>query len=360
MPGSSFGRLLTLSTFGESHGPAVGGVLDGVPPGIPLSEADVQRDLDRRRPGQSAVTTERAESDTVEILSGVFEGKTTGTPIAFLIRNSSARSGDYESLKDVFRPGHADWPYFAKYGSRDWRGGGRSSGRETAARVAAGAVAKAFLARRGITVLGYTVEIAGVRAESFDPAEIERNPVRSPDAVRALIMREEIERAKQAGDSVGGIAEVRVSGCPAGLGEPVFDKLEALLAHAIMSIGAARSVEVGAGVGAARMRGSQFNDELASEGGRVVTRTNSAGGIAGGISTGADIVVRAAFRPPASISLPQESVNVRGEPVTVEVRGRHDPCIVPRAVPVMEAMTALVLADCLLMQDARGANSGGR
>jgi chorismate synthase len=360
MPGNSFGRLLTLSTFGESHGPAVGGMLDGVPPGITLSEAVLQHDLDRRRPGQSAVTTERAESDTVEILSGVFEGKTTGMPIAFLIRNFSARSGDYESLKDVFRPGHADWPYFAKYGSRDWRGGGRSSGRETAARVAAGAVAKAILARRGITVLGCTVEIAGVQAEGFDPAEIERNPVRSPDAARAPAMIAEIEKAKQAGDSVGGIAEVRVSGCPAGLGEPVFDKLEALLAHAIMSIGAARSVEVGAGVGAARMRGSRFNDELAMDGGRVTARTNNAGGIAGGISTGADIVVRAAFRPPASISLPQESVNVAGEPVTVEVRGRHDPCIVPRAVPVMEAMTALVIADCLLIQDAREGNSGGR
>ena len=358
MAGSSFGRLLTLATFGESHGPAVGGVLDGVPPGIPLVEVDIQRELDRRRPGQSSVTTERAEPDTVEILSGVFEGRTTGTPVAFLIRNSSARSSDYESIKDVFRPGHADWTYFAKYGVRDWRGGGRSSGRETAARVAAGAVAKAILSRRGIAVLGYTVEIAGVRARAFDPAEIERNPVRSPDAGKVAVMIQKIEEAKKAGDSVGGVAEVRVSGCPAGLGEPVFDKLEALLAHAIMSIGAARSVEVGAGIEAARMRGSQFNDELAMDSGRVTTRTNNAGGIAGGISTGSDIIVRAAFRPPASISLPQASVNVRGDPVTVEVMGRHDPCIVPRAVPVMEAMTALVIADCLLMQDARGGTGG--
>ena len=300
------------------------------------------------------MTTERSEADRVEILSGVFEGKTTGTPIALLIRNSSARSSDYEAIRDVFRPGHADWPYHAKYGARDWRGGGRSSGRETAARVAAGAVARILLARRGITVRGHTVEIAGVRAGGFDPAEIERNPVRSGDSAAAVLMMEKIEEAKQAGDSVGGIAEVVVSGCPAGLGEPVFDKLEALLAHAVMSIGGARSVEVGAGIEAARMRGSRYNDALFMEEGRVTARTNNAGGITGGISTGGEIVIRAAFRPPASISLPQESVNVRGEPVTVEVRGRHDPCIVPRAIPVLEAMTALVIADSLLVQDSRG------
>ena len=300
------------------------------------------------------MTTERSEADRVEILSGVFEGKTTGTPIALLIRNSSARSSDYEAIRDVFRPGHADWPYHAKYGVRDWRGGGRSSGRETAARVAAGAVARILLARRGITVRGHTVEIAGIRAGSFDPAEIERNPVRSGDSAAAVLMMEKIEEAKQAGDSVGGIAEVVVSGCPAGLGEPVFDKLEALLAHAVMSIGGARSVEVGAGIEAARMRGSRYNDALFMEGGKVAARTNNAGGITGGISTGGEIVIRAAFRPPASISLPQESVNASGEPVTVEVRGRHDPCIVPRAIPVLEAMTALVIADSLLVQDSRG------
>jgi chorismate synthase len=354
MPGSLFGRILTVTTFGESHGPAVGAVMDGVPPGLPLAPEDIQRDLDRRRPGQSSVTTERAESDTVEILSGVLEGRTTGTPIALLIRNSSARSGDYESIKDVFRPGHADYSYLAKYGIRDWRGGGRSSGRETAARVAAGAVAKLILSQRGISVRGHTVEIAGVRAGGFDPAEIERNPVRAADAAAARLMMERIEDAKRAGDSVGGIAEVVVSGCPAGLGEPVFDKVEALLAHAVMSIGGARAVEVGAGFEASRMRGSQYNDSLFMDGGKVASRTNNAGGIVGGISTGGEIVVRAAFRPPASISLPQQSVNTKGEPVTVEVRGRHDPCIVPRAVPVLEAMTALVIADCLLLQDARG------
>ena len=357
MPGSSFGQLFTVTTFGESHGPAVGAVLDGVPPGLPLAEGDIQRELDRRRPGQSSVTTERAESDRVEILSGVFEGKTTGTPVALIIRNEGARSSDYQSLRDVLRPGHADWTYLAKYGQRDWRGGGRSSGRETAARVAAGAVAKVLLASRGIEVRGYTLEIAGVRARTFDAAEIERNPVRCPDAAQAAVMVGKIDEAKAAGDSVGGIAEVTVSGCPAGLGEPVFDKLEALLAHAVMSIGGVRAVEVGVGIEAARMRGSQFNDELAMEAGRVVTRTNNAGGIAGGISTGAAVIVRAAFRPPASISLPQASIDVRGEPVTVEVKGRHDPCIVPRAIPVLEAMAALVIADCLLAQDARGVRS---
>jgi chorismate synthase len=354
MAGSTFGRFLTVTTFGESHGPAVGAVLDGVPPGLPLAEGDIQRELDRRRPGQSGVTTERAESDRVEILSGVFEGKTTGTPIALLIRNEGARSADYQSLRDVLRPGHADWTYLAKYGLRDWRGGGRSSGRETAARVAAGAVAKALLTPRGIEVRGCTLEIAGVRARTFDAAEIERNPVRSPDAAQAAVMVRKIDEAKAAGDSVGGIAEVTVRGCPAGLGEPVFDKLEALLAHAVMSIGGVRAVEVGVGIEAARMRGSRFNDELAMEAGQVVTRTNNAGGIAGGISTGAEVVIRAAFRPPASISTPQASVDIRGEPVTVEVKGRHDPCIVPRAIPVLEAMAALVIADCLLAQDARG------
>jgi chorismate synthase len=354
MPGSLFGRILTVATFGESHGPAVGAVLDGVPPGMPLAQEDIQRELDRRRPGQSSVSTERAESDTVEILSGVFEGRTTGTPVALLVRNSAARSSDYEAIRDVFRPGHADWTYHAKYGTRDWRGGGRSSGRETAARVAAGAVAKLILAGRGITVRGHTVEIAGVKARSFDPAEIERNPVRAADAEAARLMVERIEEAKRAGESVGGVAEVVVSGCPAGLGEPVFDKLEALLAHAVMSIGGARAVEVGAGFEAARMHGSQYNDSLFMDSGRVASRTNNAGGISGGISTGGEIVIRVGFRPPASISLAQQTVNTKGEPVTVEVRGRHDPCIVPRAVPVLEAMTALVLADCLLLQDARG------
>jgi chorismate synthase len=352
VPGSTFGRILSITTFGESHGPAIGVVVDGAPPGVSIAAEDIQKELDRRRPGQSAITTPRAEKDRVEILSGIFDGVTTGVPIALLIRNEDKRSGDYENLKDLIRPGHADWTYGAKYGVRDWRGSGRASGRETAARVAAGAIAKKVLAARGVSLLGYTREIAGVRAVTVDPDEIERNMVRSPDAGAALGMIAKIEEAKAEGDSVGGIVEVVASGCPAGLGDPVFDKLEALLAHAVMSVGAVRGVEVGAGFEAARMRGSSFNDEPYSEGGRMRTRTNNAGGIAGGISNGMDIVVRIALRPPASISRPQKTIDARGEPVTVHIEGRHDPCIVPRAVPVLEAMIALVLADCLLLQQA--------
>ena len=352
MPGSTFGRILSVTTFGESHGPAIGVVLDGVPAEVALSEGDIQKELDRRRPGQSAITTPRAEKDRVEILSGVFDGLTTGTPIALLIRNEDKKSSDYENLKSLIRPGHADWTYGAKYGYRDWRGSGRASGRETAARVAAGAIARKVLADRGVSIVGYSIEIGGVRAQRIDHAEIEKNPVRSPDAAAAVEMIARIEAAKAEGDSVGGVVEVVASGCPSGLGDPVFDKLEALLAHAIMSVGAVRGVEIGAGFAATRMRGSVFNDEPYNEAGRMRTRTNNAGGIAGGISNGMDIVVRAAMRPPASISKPQKTVDASGSEVTVEVKGRHDPCIVPRAVPVVEAMTALVLADCLLVQDA--------
>ena len=350
MPGSVFGEFLTVATFGESHGAAVGVVVDGVPPGLRLSLDDVQRDLDRRRPGQSGVTSERREHDRAELLSGVFEGTTTGTPVAILIRNEEHRSSDYENIRDAFRPGHADWTYHAKYGIRDWRGGGRSSGRETAARVAAGAVAKAILAERGISVAGYAREIAGVRAERVDLGEVERNPVRSPDAEAAPLMERAVAEAKAAGDSVGGVVEVVADGVPAGLGDPVFDKLEALLAHALMSVGAVRGVEVGAGFAAARMRGSAFNDELYGEGGRVRARTNNAGGILGGISTGERIVVRCAVRPPASIARSQRTVNERGDPLVIAIEGRHDPCIVPRAVPVLEAMVALVIADRVLAQ----------
>jgi chorismate synthase len=352
VPGSSFGRILCVTTFGESHGPGVGVVLDGVPPGIPLETSDIQRDLDRRRPGQSAITTPRGEKDQVEIVSGVFEGHTTGTPIALLIRNRDVKSSDYDNLKDLVRPGHADWTYRAKYGIRDWRGSGRASGRETAARVAAGAVARKMLAARGVSVFGYALEIAGIRAQAMDPQEVERNPVRCPDAQAAARMVEKIEQARAAEDSVGGIIEVRVSGCPAGLGDPVFDKLEALLAHAIMSVGAVRGVEIGDGFAAAAMRGSAFNDEPYTENGRFRTRTNHAGGVAGGISNGEEIVVRAVVRPPASIARPQPTVDTSGEATTVAVQGRHDPCIVPRAVPVLEAMTALVVADALLVQES--------
>jgi len=352
VPGSVFGEFLTVSTFGESHGAAVGVVVDGVPPGLPLSVADVQRDLDRRRPGQSGVTSARREPDRAELLSGLFEGRTTGTPIAIVIRNEEHRSSDYERFRDAFRPGHADWTYQAKYGIRDWRGGGRSSGRETAARVAAGAVARAILAGRGVTVTGYALEIAGIRAARVDLAEIERNPVRSPDPEAARLMERAIEEAKGQGDSVGGVVELIAEGVPAGLGDPVFDKLEALLAHAALSVGAVRGFEIGDGFAAARLRGSAYNDELAVEGGRVRSRTNHAGGVIGGISTGERLVVRCAVRPPASIARPQRTVTAGGEPVEIAVEGRHDPCIVPRAVPVLEAMVALVLADRLLGQSA--------
>ncbi|HET6450616.1 MAG TPA: chorismate synthase [Spirochaetia bacterium] len=352
MPGSTFGRMFTITTFGESHGPGVGVVIDGVPPRIPLAVEDIQRDLDRRRPGQSAITTPRAEKDRVEILSGVFDGATTGTAISLLIRNEDKRSSDYDNLKGLYRPGHADWTYSAKFGIRDWRGSGRASGRETASRVAAGAVARKFLSARGITLLGYSREIAGIRAMRVDPEEVERNPARCPDPEAAPRMIEQIEKAKAENDSVGGIVEVVAFGCPAGLGDPVFDKLEALLGHAILSVGAVRGVEIGAGFDATRLRGSQYNDEPYMDQGRMRTRTNNAGGIAGGISNGMEIVVRAAMRPPASIARPQKTVDSSGSEVTVQIEGRHDPCIVPRAVPVIEAMTALVLADCLLVQEA--------
>jgi chorismate synthase len=351
VPGSTFGRILTVTTFGESHGPGIGVVIDGIPSGISLAVEEIQKELDRRRPGQSAITSPRAEKDRVEVLSGIFEGVTTGTPIALLIRNEDKRSSDYENLKSLFRPGHADWTYDAKYGTRDWRGSGRASGRETAARVAAGAVARKLLGQRGVTILGYTREIDGVRAVLVDPAEIEKNAARCPDPQATLLMIDRIEKAKAERDSVGGIVEIVAAGCPPGLGDPVFDKLEALLGHAILSVGAVRGVEIGAGFEASRMRGSVYNDEPFISEGRLRTRTNNAGGIAGGISNGMEIVVRAAMRPPASISRPQRTVDDKGSEVTVEISGRHDPCIVPRVVPVLEAMTALVLADCLLIQD---------
>ncbi len=354
MPGSFFGEFLTITTFGESHGPGIGAVVDGVPPGLALSADDIQRDLDRRRPAQSAVTTQRQEADRAEVLSGLFEGRTTGTPIAILVRNEGQQSADYEQLADVVRPGHADYSYEAKYGLRDWRGGGRSSGRETAARVAGGAVARRILEPAGITVRGWAREIAGVRAERTDLEQIEANPVRSPDAGAARQMVERIEEAKATGDSVGGIVEVVAFGCPAGLGDPVFDKLEALIAHAVLSVGGVRGVEIGAGFEAARMRGSQYNDEPYCEGEQVRSRTNRAGGIIGGISTGEEVVVRCAVRPPASISRTQRTVNRSGQPMEVAITGRHDPCIVPRVVPVLEAMVALVLADRLLAQRAIG------
>ena len=345
---SSIGRLFTITTWGESHGPAVGVVIDGVPPGLGLDASVIQRDLDRRRPGQSSITTPRNEADQVEILSGLFEGATTGTPICLLVRNTDARSKDYDALKDVFRPGHADFTYAAKYGVRDHRGSGRASGRETLGRVAAGAVAKALLATRGVSIVGGTVQVADVVAEGRDWAVAESNPVRCPDAAAAERMIAAIEAARADQDSVGGVVEVVARGVPAGWGDPTMDKLDAAIAAALLSIPALKGVEIGAGFAATRLRGSQSNDAMGPDG----FRTNHAGGILGGISTGQDVVARVAVKPASSIARAQDTINREGEAVVVKVEGRHDPCICPRVVPVAEAMLALALADAFLRQCA--------
>ena len=350
MSANTFGQLFKVTTFGESHGAAIGCVIDGVPPKLSLSEADIQLDLDRRRPGQSKITTQRQEADRVEILSGVFEGETTGTPLAMLIRNEDQRSKDYSNIKDIFRPGHADFTYQMKYGIRDYRGGGRSSGRETACRVAAGAVAKKILAREHIQIIGYTLAVADIFAKTFDYNVIEKNLVRAPDLKAAELMIKKIEEARLDCDSVGGIIEAVVKGCPPGLGDPVFDKLNARLAHALLSIGTVRGIEFGDGFAATKLRGSENNDAFTKKGGVIHTTTNHAGGILGGISNGEDILLRVAVKPPSSIAKNQATVDISGEDTTVQVKGRHDPCICPRVVPVVEAMIAITLADCVLLQ----------
>jgi chorismate synthase len=352
MAGNSFGSHFKVTTFGESHGRAIGAVIDGVRPGLPIDVAAIQHELSRRRPGQSALTTSRSEEDRVELLSGVYKGKSTGTPICMLIWNKDQRPGAYEAIKDMFRPGHAGYAYLAKFGVNDYRGGGRSSGRETASRVAAGAIAKSLLARRGIGITAYTIEAGGVGARRRDLAVVESNPMRSPDLVAARAMARRVLRAKKEGDSVGGVVEVLVRNPPPGLGDPVFDKLEADLAKALMSIGAVKGFEVGNGFAAARLRGSENNDPMYFDkrSGRVRTRTNNAGGIAGGISNGEDIVVRIAVKPPSSIRKPQETVTTGGKATTITVEGRHDPCICPRVVPVAEAMVALTILDHLTRQ----------
>ena len=344
--GSTFGRILRLTTFGESHGPALGGIVEGVPAGLPLETAHLQRDLDRRRPGQSAVTTQRQEGDRVEILSGLFEGKATGSPIGFLVRNQDAQSKDYEAIREVFRPGHADYTYFVKYGHRDHRGGGRASGRETVSRVAAGAIAKQILAPAGVTIRACTLRVGPIEARRRDYEVAEKNPVRAPDAEAAEEMAALLVRLREEGDSVGGIVEVTASGVPAGLGDPVFDKLDAVLAQAMMSIGAIKAIEIGDGFEASRLKGSEAHDAMDASG----FLSNHAGGILGGISTGQDIVMRLAIKPTSSLRVPQRSVNTQGEEVTVKTEGRHDPCVCPRVVPVAEAMMALALADAWLIQ----------
>ena len=348
MGGSSFGTFFRITTWGESHGEALGVVIDGCPPRMELSVEDIQKELDRRRPGQGSGSSPRKERDRVEILSGVFEGKTTGTPISLLIRNEDVDSSSYEEWKEVFRPGHADFTYQAKYGIRDYRGGGRASARETVGRVAAGAVARKILERENINVIAYTVELGGIRAEERDHKEVCKNGLRCPDKNAAVAMEKKIEDVKRRGDTVGGIVEILVQGCPPGLGEPVFDKLEADLAKALMSIGAVRGVEVGAGFDAARMLGSQCNDPLGPEG----FQKNDAGGILGGISNGEDILLRAAIKPIPSIHSEQRTVNHSMEPVTLRIEGRHDVSAIPRINFVCEAMAAIVLVDHLLRQKA--------
>ncbi len=360
MAGSTFGEVFRLVTFGESHGPMIGAVIDGLQPGLELDARDIQRELDRRKPGQSAITTQRQEDDIVEIVSGVFEGKTTGTPLALIIRNKDQRSQDYGQIKDLFRPGHAAYTFLKKYGIYDYRGGGRASGRETAMRVAAGAIAKKLLAQRGIVITGHVTQIGSVVAHSYDPAEIERNPVRCADAAAAQKMVEAITAVKAEGDSLGGIIEIRAAGVPAGQGEPVFDKLEAELAKGLMSIGAVKGFEMGSGFASAALKGSQSNDQFRvnPDSGQVETITNNSGGTLGGISNGAELIMRIAIKPTSSINKEQQTVNTRGEEVKIKIEGRHDPCICPRIVPVAEAMVALVLIDMLLLQERIVADPG--
>lgn len=350
MSGNTFGALFRVTTFGESHGKVIGAVIDGCPPHLDLGEADIQTELDRRKPGGHKASTSRKEEDRVEILSGVFEGKTTGTPISLFIRNRDADSSAYDEWRDVFRPGHGDFTYMEKYGIRDHRGGGRASGRETAARVAAGAVARKLLDREGLNVMGYTVELGGIGARVFSEVAIALNRLRCPDAEAATRMERKLEDARNEGDTLGGIVEVRVKGCPAGIGEPVFDKIDADLAKALMGIGTVKGIEIGAGFEAARMKGSQNNDPI----GPGWFRTNHAGGMLAGITTGQEIVIRAACKPIPSIAMEQETIDVRGNPRKIAVRGRHDACVIPRIIPVCEAMVCLVLADHLLRQKASG------
>jgi chorismate synthase len=359
MSDNTFGKIFKVTTWGESHGEAIGVVVDGCPAGLELSEADIQHELDRRKPGVSELTTERKEADEVKILSGVFGGKTLGTPISMLVWNKDVDSSPYEPLKNVARPGQADFAYQMKYGIRDYRGGGRASARETVARVAAGAIAKRILAThdRNIQILGHVVEIGEIRAKEVGVEEIrrnvERNAVRCADLEAARRMEELIKEVKTEGDSVGGIVEVIALGVPAGLGEPVFDKLDAELAKALMSIGAVKGVEIGAGFEAARMKGSEMNDEFIIKEGRIRTKTNNAGGILGGISTGEPIICRIAVKPTPSISKPQRSVDMaKMQEVEIKIKGRHDPCICPRIVPVAEAMVALVLVDYLMRNES--------
>lgn len=351
MAGSTLGTLLSITTWGESHGKGIGVVIDGCPAGLSLTESDIQIYLNRRRPGQSRFSTPRKEEDTAEILSGVFEGRTTGTPISLMVKNTSQRSEDYRSIASYYRPGHADYTYDCKYGFRDYRGGGRSSGRETIGRVAAGAIAAKLLGELGITVNAYTKSIGPVCIDSrrFDLSVMEQNPVNMPDMEAAQQAMEYLDLCRARQDSCGGVVECRIHGVPAGIGEPCFDKLNANLAKAVCSIGAVKGFEIGDGFAAAEAFGSSNNDHFCREEGQTKKCTNHAGGILGGISDGSEIIFRAAFKPTPSIGIPQKTVSRSGEEITVSVRGRHDPIIVPRAVVVVECMAALSVLDLMMV-----------
>ncbi len=350
MSGNTFGKLFAVTTFGESHGPALGVIVDGCPPGLELSEADLQRDLDRRRPGQSRHTTQRREPDQVRILSGVFEGCTTGAPIGLLIENIDQRSKDYSEIMDRFRPGHADYAYHHKYGVRDYRGGGRSSARETALRVAAGAIARKYLRERyGVEIRGYLAQLGPIRPIRLVWEEVDNNPFFCPDPDKVPELEQFMDALRKSGDSIGARVTVIASGAPVGWGEPVFDRLDADIAHALMSINAVKGVEIGAGFAVVEQRGTEHRDELTPEG----FLSNHAGGIVGGIATGQDIIASMALKPTSSLRLPGRTINLRGEPVEVVTQGRHDPCVGIRATPIAEAMLALVLMDHALRHRAQ-------
>ncbi len=348
MAGNSFGKLFRLTTFGESHGEAIGGIIDGCPAGLKIDLEKIQQEMDRRKPGQSAIVTQRKEPDSVKFLSGIFEGKTTGTPIGFTIENSNQKSNDYSHIKDVYRPSHADYTYDQKYGNRDYRGGGRSSARETACRVAAGAIAKQLL--QDIKITAYTSSVGEIQLqkkfEELELSEIEKNPVRCPDSETAKRMEAYIKEIRSQGDTVGGVVECVISNVPKGLGEPVFDKLHAAMGAAMLSINAVKGFEYGSGFAGSAMKGSEHNDLFEPDGSTI---SNFSGGIQGGISNGMDIVFRVAFKPVATIMQKQKTINAEGQEVEMQGKGRHDPCVVPRAIPIVEAMAALVLADYYLL-----------
>lgn len=351
---NTFGNIFTLTTFGESHGPAIGGVVDGMPAGIDIDIDFIQSELNRRRPGQSHITTSRNEADKVELLSGVFEGKSTGCPIGFVVKNTNQHSGDYSNMKDLFRPSHADYTYYNKYGIRDYRGGGRTSARITISRCVGGALAKLVLNKAGISVNAYTSQVGNIKLDGnytdYDLAKTETNIVRCPDPEKAAAMERLISEVKEQGDTIGGTITCVIKGCPAGLGEPEFDKLHAALGYAMLSINAVKGIEFGAGFEGVANRGSEMNDIFYQENGIIKTRSNNSGGIQGGISNGNDIYFKIAFKPVATILKDQQTIDKAGNETTFKAQGRHDPCVLPRAVPIVEAMAAMVVLDHLLFQ----------